>query len=313
MARLLKNYYFFLLSYTLPIKSLVSFWEAFSASRRQMVAQIEQSVALEEGGRNELPTVTERNLMSVFSSLEEEENHEEEEEEMANLELQGRQLTVRLLQVGVQCLPADNPIARAFFRLNGGCGYVAKAIYLRKGALYKRLSEDKPLKDELPSCVFKYTLRIMATSPLPSAFFLEGDCQRPPRMNATLRMQIIGHQEDERKSLFQTRACRSSGLTPYWNEQTRFRIRVPDLAFFYFELHNGGRLIGYSAIPVKAILKGNRHVPLYDGVTHELIPHAKLFLHVDYKMITRGWRPSDRKPVATSEKHQPAEIVSIPL
>lgn len=266
-----------------------------------MADQIEQNVALGEEVRNELPTVTERNLMSVYSFL--------EEEEMSNLN-QTHQLTIKLLQVGVQCVPVDNPISQAFFRLNGNCGYVAKPIYLRKGGLYKRLSEDKPLKDELASCVFKYTLRIIGTSPLSSASFFDEKTQKL-KMNSTITMRIIGHSEDAEKSLFQTRPCRSAGLTPYWNEQTRFRIRVPDLAFFYFELHNGGRLIGYSAIPVKAILKGNRHVPLYDGVTNEPIPQGKLFLHVDYKMITHGWKPSDPKPVTNEPK--PAEIVSIPL
>lgn len=54
-------------------------------------------------------------------------------------------------------------------------------------------------------------------------------------------------------------------------------------------------MIGYHVIPVKALLKGNRHVPLYDR-QHRLIENAKLFLHIDYKEIVSGWYPSDPDP-----------------
>lgn len=49
-------------------------------------------------------------------------------------------------------------------------------------------------------------------------------------------------------------------------------------------------MIGYYLIPLKGILKGNRHVPLYDK-QHNQIVKAKLFLNIDYKEIVTAWSP----------------------
>ena len=78
-------------------------------------------------------------------------------------------------------------------------------------------------------------------------------------------------------------------------------IRVPDMAFFYFKVQNNDQMIGYHVIPVKAILKGNRYVQLYNQ-DHEPIPNAKLFLHVNYKMITTGWRTSEPEEPPPAEE-----------
>lgn len=303
----------------------MTFWESFSADRHQLLTQIEQSAAEGEAVRNEWPSVTERNLMAVHSgggrgNAEEEAEKEEKEFSTSN---SAHHQTIALLQAGVQCVPVtpENAIARSFFRLNGGCGYVAKPIYLRKGQMYKRLSEDRLLKDELPSCVFRFSVRIIGTSPLRG---LTSCDRRNQLINATVKMRLLGQQTDAEElelGQFSTSACRTAGLTPYWNEQTRFRVRVPDLAFFYFELYNCGRLVGYHALPVKAVLKGNRHVPLYDGRTHELMAggSARLFLHIDYKMITHGWRPEEKEEEAEEEEAEKKkaaeeqEVVSVPL
>jgi len=65
--------------------------------------------------------------------------------------------------VGVQCIPLEREhlITRAFFQLNGQCGYVLKPIYLRNGSLYKGNTDVKPLKNELPSVVLNFTMRII--------------------------------------------------------------------------------------------------------------------------------------------------------
>lgn len=212
------------------------------------------------------------------------------------------QVALNLIRVGVQCIPlaSGNLISRALFRLNGNCGYVVKPKYIRKGMLYKNFSEDKPLKDEPPSRLFLFTVYILCVQ---DVLPFRGN------MATSVTLRILGHEEDAKHS-FTTRVCTGDGLVPAWNEQTRFRIRLPDLAFFHLSVYNGGHLLGYHVLPVKAVLRGVRHVPLYDA-KHQLIKNAKLFLHIGYREIVNAWKPVGPKP---KQEEEPApEIVSIAL
>lgn len=172
-----------------------NFWDAISVQCSELMCQVERSVVQGESERNRWPTVCERNLISLRDTT--------ERQPTTAPAADCSQVAVNLLRVGVQCIPLrpEYIIQRALFHLNGRCGYVLKPIYLRKGQLYKRNSSDKLLKNELPSSVNKYTVRIICAQ---NMMHYQED------MNTTVTMRVIGHEKDN-LTKFSTKVCSSDG------------------------------------------------------------------------------------------------------
>lgn len=192
---------------------------------------------------------------------------------------------------------------RAMFTLNGGCGYLLKPQHLYQGKLYGLVNNS--LKNEVAHGIYEFAVT-----------FLSAQNVTPPPGGATkmvVKFQVLGHREDEHH--FTTGECcvagggfgGGGGQTPFWNEQTRFRLRMPNIAFFRFEVQHhaaaADRLVtlGQATMPVKAVLRGVRFVPLLDVVaeaatnnTNNVIvdSSSRLFVRIDYKMLANYWEPS---------------------
>ena len=119
-------------------------------------------------------------------------------------------LIVDLIRVGIHSIPIDfqkpivNTCAKAFFSLNGNCGYVIKQASLRHGKLYctDGLSEDQPLLNEPKTGPSIYTLKIIC------GMNLMKYCNN---MKTQVSFRLFSHQDDTMS--FQTEFCSIPGIS----------------------------------------------------------------------------------------------------
>ncbi|XP_029022918.1 inactive phospholipase C-like protein 2 isoform X2 [Betta splendens] len=177
----------------------------------------------------------------------------------------------------------------AWFRQNGGCGYVLRPDIMRQEVSY--FSADT--RDTVPG-VSPQLLHVKVISgqnlPKPRGSGAKGDVVDP-----YVYVEIHGIPADctERR----TRTVTQNGDNPIFDESFEFQINLPELAMVRFVVLDddfiGDEFIGQYTIPVECLQSGYRHVPL-QCLTGEELPHAKLFVHVALTNRRGGGKPHKR-------------------
>ncbi|OTF70528.1 hypothetical protein BLA29_000431 [Euroglyphus maynei] len=195
------------------------------------------------------------------------------------------------IRMGIQCIPYtvdddhgyDGQLCRSLFdTINGSCGYVLKPSPLRHGHMYSiGFSEDRSLPGEPSAGPTRFLLKLYCIEDL-----MKFDpCTNPMRCKVVV--QIIGYHEDNCR--YHTKTCCTEGQIPFWDEQIRPVIRLPNFTFIRFEVYNCERLVADRTIPFKAMMRGMRYISLVgrDGCHN----NGKLFVHSNFKKIASCWSP----------------------
>lgn len=163
-------------------------------------------------------------------------------------------------------------INQSFFAQNGGCGYVLKPDFLRKGIEYD--PKDPPIEK------YKETLIIKVISgqhiPKPDEEF-QGEVIDP-----YVIVEVRGHALDETKC--STNYVENNGFNPRWNETFTIPLCLPQLAIILFTVKDESKygknlVLGRYAIPYTAMAEGYRHIHLLNDFRQPMIP-ATIFVHI---------------------------------
>jgi phosphatidylinositol phospholipase C delta len=163
--------------------------------------------------------------------------------------------------------------AHGRFRSNGGCGYVLKPRFLLEnvgGIVFNPLAHRSP--------EMKLTVKAMMTLGWDKAFSKRHfDLLSPP--DFFTRVLIAGVPADVAK--WKTRPVKDTWV-PYWNEETVFELKVPELALLRIEVRDEDEesrdeFEGQSCLPVTELRNGYRCVQLYDKAGIELTGVKMLF------------------------------------
>jgi hypothetical protein len=132
---------------------------------------------------------------------------------------------------------------RAFFSMNGNCGYVLKPRWMLGDPCIA--TESQPLR---------FVVRLYRGGLLPS--------QKGDKIDPYVVVRVCGWDSDE----FRTKAVQDNGFDPEWNEGHEFSLADPDLDVIQFELKDKDTLvddrIAFGAMPVKGMRTGFRWVQL---------------------------------------------------
>lgn len=94
-----------------------------------------------------------------------------------------------------------------------------------------------------------------------------------------------------------------TGQIPFWNEQIRPVIRLPNFTFIRFEVYNCYRLVAHRTLPFKAMMRGTRFITL-NGIDGN--NNGKLFVHSNFKKIASCWSP-DFHANGQQQHHHPKQ------
>ncbi|XP_028304659.1 1-phosphatidylinositol 4,5-bisphosphate phosphodiesterase zeta-1-like isoform X2 [Gouania willdenowi] len=158
------------------------------------------------------------------------------------------------------------------FQDNGGCGYVLKPGELMSSQIiFDHRSRKYGLKP------MNLLLKVISASnlPLPS---------HSKELNPFVRVEIHGISSDSCKKC--THAVKNNSLTPSWNADMNFTIKVPKLCLirFYVQHQTGlfkSEFVGQYTLRFNCLKKGYRWVPLRSREGCNLDP-ASLFIFVWY-------------------------------
>lgn len=214
--------------------------------------------------------------------------------------------SIDLIRMGIQCIPyktdvddddVDTQVARSFFdSMNGSCGYILKPNSLRHGQMYSiGVSEDRSLPGEPSTGPTRFILTIYCIEDL-----MQFDSFINP-MRCQVVVQIMGHHEDSFR--YVTPTCSTQGQIPFWNEQIRPVIRLPNFTFIRFEVYNCYRLVAHRTLPFKAMMRGTRFITL-NGIDGN--NNGKLFVHSNFKKIASCWSP-DFHANGQQQHHHPKQ------
>eukprot|EP00727_Mastigamoeba_balamuthi_P001469 m51a1_g11319 putative 1-phosphatidylinositol -bisphosphate phosphodiesterase delta-4-like (789) ;mRNA; f:110291-113404 len=141
-------------------------------------------------------------------------------------------------------------INEAFFRLNGGCGYVLKPQWMCERA------HETPAP-AAPAC--RLVVEVLCARQLPRP--AEGEIADPYVVVST-----HGLPEDCKE--FRTKVLPNNGWDPVWNERFEFTLRAPEISVMLVTVWDKGRvsdtLIARYAVALPLCRRGVRSVPLYD-------------------------------------------------
>eukprot|EP01064_Diplonema_japonicum_P008891 TRINITY_DN16363_c0_g1_i1.p1 TRINITY_DN16363_c0_g1~~TRINITY_DN16363_c0_g1_i1.p1 ORF type:complete len:935 (+),score=169.22 TRINITY_DN16363_c0_g1_i1:60-2864(+) len=177
----------------------------------------------------------------------------------------GSQLVALNFQTG------DYPVRlnQAFFKQNGGCGYVLKPAKLRKKQ--QMLSEP----------THRLTVEVIS-----------GGCL--PKPNLAARGEIIdpfvvvamsaNERDDTWKKPFQTKSVTDNGFNPIWGTTFHFSVTEPATAILTLrvmdhDIVGGDDFIGEASCPFLQLRQGYRSIPLHDA-HYRLIPGTFLLVRI---------------------------------
>ncbi|XP_013407769.1 1-phosphatidylinositol 4,5-bisphosphate phosphodiesterase delta-1 isoform X2 [Lingula anatina] len=175
----------------------------------------------------------------------------------------GCQLVALNYQTGSK--PMD--LNEAMFTDNGKCGYVLKPDFLRKPE--STFSCFGPFSNAWQKSL---KIKIISCSQLPVT----------KTQNPYIKVIIDGVDSDHQK--YKTKTIKDDGFNPHWNEEATFQVKVPELAFVRFAVHDyesksKDNFLGQYTLPFNSLLPGYRHVPLLSKRGASLSP-ACVFIHV---------------------------------
>ncbi|XP_068595707.1 1-phosphatidylinositol 4,5-bisphosphate phosphodiesterase zeta-1-like [Brachionichthys hirsutus] len=155
------------------------------------------------------------------------------------------------------------------FQDNGACGYVLKPAVL--------LSSQRRFDPSRRQSVFRSTtllLKIISGSNLPST-------EIGKALSPLVRVDIHGIPSDCCRKF--TRTVNNNSLSPRWDTEMRFTIRVPELCLVRFCVRDcvlfRNTFVGQYTLPLASLKKGYRWVPLLSRDGCSLDP-ASLFVFV---------------------------------
>ncbi|XP_053555808.1 1-phosphatidylinositol 4,5-bisphosphate phosphodiesterase delta-3 [Bombina bombina] len=162
---------------------------------------------------------------------------------------------------------------RGRFQDNGLCGYVLKPEFLRR--------EDSDFNPEFLSSDMKILIvRIISAQQLPKL-----NKEKPNSIvDPFVRVEIHGvgkRREQETKYIL------NNGFNPFWDEELRLEVFVPQLALVRFVVEDYDKassndFIGQYTLPFPSLKEGYRHVHLQSKDGSSLSP-ATLFVHLHIK------------------------------
>ncbi|XP_019361508.1 PREDICTED: inactive phospholipase C-like protein 2 isoform X1 [Gavialis gangeticus] len=163
----------------------------------------------------------------------------------------------------------------AWFRQNGGCGYVLRPSIMREEVSYFSANA----KDSLPGVPAQLLhLKIISGQNLPKP---KGSGAKGEVVEPYVCAEIHGIPADCAEH--RTKTALQSGDNPVFDESLEFQINLPELAVLRFVVldddYIGDEFIAQYTIPFECLQTGYRHVPL-QALTGEPLPNATLFVHV---------------------------------
>jgi Ca2+-dependent lipid-binding protein len=142
----------------------------------------------------------------------------------------------------------------ALFKDNGGCGYVLKPEILTNPSL--KFDPTNPNSTPNKKCI---EIKIISAQNLPMNEDIVKDISDP-----YVVVSIFGIPADSAEK--KTARIKDNGFNPSWNEEFKFTVNCPELAFLKFTVKDQDfgkdQLIGQFTIRFENIREGYRHVKL---------------------------------------------------
>ncbi|KNC85244.1 hypothetical protein SARC_02579 [Sphaeroforma arctica JP610] len=166
---------------------------------------------------------------------------------------------------------ADGPfqVNSAFYKQNGGSGYVLKPEFMR--SKNPTLAHGK----------MKITIRVINGSRIPKP---TGDDSKSEVVDPIVKIYLHNGEDDDDIPTYKT-AVKSQGLNPRWDETTDFTLEnslwpTSVLRFIVRDEDLGSDdFIGYWACPTNQLMQGYRMLPLSADNGFPLL-HSYLFVHI---------------------------------
>uniref|UniRef100_A0A3Q2DRR5 Phosphoinositide phospholipase C n=1 Tax=Cyprinodon variegatus TaxID=28743 RepID=A0A3Q2DRR5_CYPVA len=150
----------------------------------------------------------------------------------------------QLVALNFQTLGLPMDLNNGRFLDNGGCGYVLKPAVLlhRERSFDPNSSQHHHLKEAQV---------VMYGSNLPSL-------EPGKALNPFVRVEVHGIPSDSRTK--NTHTVKNNSLSPHWNAEMNFRIRVPELCLIRFSVHDQNTLfksefVGQYTLPFTSLKK----------------------------------------------------------
>ncbi|XP_029008713.1 1-phosphatidylinositol 4,5-bisphosphate phosphodiesterase zeta-1-like isoform X3 [Betta splendens] len=185
----------------------------------------------------------------------------------------------QLVALNFQSLGLPMDLNHGRFQDNGGCGYVLKPPVLRSSRSFDpgcSKHSHKPtnllLKTTCPLCLCP---KVISASNLPVP-------RGGKALDPLVRVEIHGTASDSQRR--STHAVKSNSLSPHWDVNMDFSLRVPELSLVRFCVRDQTGLfssdfVGQYTLPFSSLKKGYRWVPLLSRDGCSLDP-ASLFVFV---------------------------------
>ncbi|KAJ3294649.1 1-phosphatidylinositol 4,5-bisphosphate phosphodiesterase delta-4 [Borealophlyctis nickersoniae] len=200
----------------------------------------------------------------------------------------------QMVAMNYQTFDRGLSLSHAMFTMNGRAGYVLKPQWLRRqtvsGSRAITLSVKVISAQQLP----KPKDSDAATSVIDPSVQVEvvGACG-PASDFLVSPVRGRGADEDiepgSASAKFRTKCVNNNGFNPMWQEEFKFIINEPEMAFLRFDVYDTDSFVsddflGCYVIPVRSLEEGYRHVPLYNW-KGEVIRFSTLFVFVQISPI----------------------------
>mmetsp|Transcript_8122 Transcript_8122/g.11608 ORF Transcript_8122/g.11608 Transcript_8122/m.11608 type:complete len:788 (-) Transcript_8122:423-2786(-) len=171
------------------------------------------------------------------------------------------------------------------FRANGGCGYVLKPRWLLPGGSLR------------PAKQVKFRIRVLGAARLPKPMGVRlGEYVDPYVVMTVFDLDTMGDYTSETEGVqevikkYHSDHISNNGFCPVWKDEkfTEFTVLNPDIAMLCFKVKEKDTasfddFIGAASIPVSALKKGYRNVPLYanNDTQHGPFHMASVFVEIE--------------------------------
>ncbi|KAI8836305.1 PLC-like phosphodiesterase [Chytriomyces cf. hyalinus JEL632] len=194
---------------------------------------------------------------------------------------------VQMVALNYQTFDRGLQVNHAFFKSNGGCGYVLKAgvqMHEWDGVTEESLGDLKVVSmmsaAERPMLL---TVKVISAQQLPTA--KDGGASSVVRLITSppcVEIEVLGTDLDSVK--YKTKPSSTGGFNAIWKESFQFPVSCPELAILRFQVFSSesrmkNEMIGCYAIALDNLELGYRHVPLMNR-KGEVIPFSTLFLYL---------------------------------
>lgn len=158
------------------------------------------------------------------------------------------------------------------FEYNGGCGYLLKPDFMRRGDKDFDPFADAPVDGVIAA---QCSVKIIA-----------GQFLSDKKVGTYVEVDMFGLPSDTVKKEFRTRLVPNNGLNPVYNEDPFVfrKVVLPDLAVLRFGVYEeSGKMIGQRILPLDGLQAGYRHVSLRTEANFPMsLP--MLFVQVELKI-----------------------------